>query len=98
MSQGLDVARLLARLATASPGSDAVVDDHCRVVRAGLQRRVHSAVARLTQLGVPPGARFGVQLGNHVDTLAVYLAGWSRGSTPVNVNRRYRVAEVAALM
>jgi 3-oxocholest-4-en-26-oate---CoA ligase len=98
MTDRLDPAGVLARLATLRPHVDAVVDDHGRVDRAGLQARVRRADGWLAELGIGPGARFGLQLGNRTDTVALLLAAWSRGATPVNINRRYRAGEVCNLV
>jgi 3-oxocholest-4-en-26-oate---CoA ligase len=98
MTDRLDPAGVLARLATLQPHVDAVVDDHGRVDRAGLQARVRRADGWLAELGIGPGARFGLQLGNRIDTVALLLAAWCRGATPVNINRRYRAGEVAGLV
>ncbi len=88
---------LLTALAAVDPTAPALVDDDSRVDRGGLQQRAEVAQSWLASLGLQRGV-VGLQLGNRIGTLAIYLAAWRSGLTPVNLNRRYRTDEVAKLV
>ena len=70
------------------PGADAVSDEQRRLDYAGLQRESSAAAAGLARLGLRPGDRIVMLIGNCVEFAVLAVATWRLGAIVVPLNPR----------
>lgn len=88
------LADLFERVARAVPAREAVAWADRRLTYAELDRRADRVAAGLHRIGVAPGDMVAVGLRNRPEHLEVLLGALKAGAVPVNVNHRYRRAEL----
>lgn len=86
---------LLDEMARRQPGHEAVVDGERRWTYADLRREAMSVAAGLSALGVKPGDRVAILMGNRAEWLASYFAILGLGATAVALNTWLTPAEQA---
>jgi 2,3-dihydroxybenzoate-AMP ligase len=86
---------LLRRQAEARPEAVAIVDGDRRWTYADLHRRAEAHAAGFLALGLRPGARVVVQLGNVAEFFSVVFGLFRAGLLPVYALAAHRLAEVA---
>ncbi len=93
-----NLADLVDRAATRDPDRAALIAGEELVTWAGLDARVDRTAAALVHLGLAPGDRVAVQLGNVVDFPATFFGALRAGMVAVPVNTGYTEPELAALL
>lgn len=97
--QGHDFGTAVRALARAvEPGRPALIHGDRVVDWATLDRRTERIAAGLLAAGLSPGDAVGHQLRNGPDYMLLFLACAKAGLVPVNVNYRYRGAELADIV
>ncbi|WP_214401631.1 (2,3-dihydroxybenzoyl)adenylate synthase [Pseudonocardia lacus] len=96
---GVALGSLLREVADGRPDSPALVDaaDGLRLSHAELVERADAAAARLLELGMAPGERIVVQLGNGWEFVVLTLACLRAGIVPVMALPAHRRTELAHL-
>lgn len=84
--------------AAANPGGDAVVDGTTRLSHMALDAAVTRLAAGLAGLGLAPGERLAILVGNRWEFVAVLLAGIRAGLIVVPVGTRLSAPEVAFIL
>ncbi|WP_195210242.1 AMP-binding protein [Actinomarinicola tropica] len=92
------LADLFERVARAVPAREAVVWGEQRLTYAELDRRADRVAAALAEAEVHPGDMVAVGLRNRPEHLEVLLGALKAGAVPVNLNHRYRRAELEHLL
>lgn len=92
---GHDVGTWLEHWAEQRPHDLAWADDHRRCDYATAHERVECLAHHLSDLGVEPGDRLGVWLGNRAATLEALFAAAALGAIVLPINARLTPAEVA---
>jgi len=92
------VADLVGRAARRDPDHLALVSDTARVTWGELDERVDRAAAALTGLGLAPGDRVALQLGNTSDFPALYAGALRAGLVAVPANTGYTGPELTHLL
>ncbi len=77
---------LLDEMAARHPGRDAVIDGEHRWSYAQLQREAKSVAAGLWALGIRPGDRVAILMGNRAEWLSAYFAILGLGAQAVALN------------
>ncbi len=88
-------AALLDEMTLRHPDREAVIDGDLRWSYAELRREAQSVAAGLWALGVRPGERVGIWMGNRAEWLSSYFAILAMGATAVPLNTWLTPAESA---
>nr|WP_281381251.1 AMP-binding protein [Halobellus ruber] len=95
---GANVLHRLRYVADAAIDRTAVASVDGELTYEEFYDRVDRDDAALGRLGIEPGDRFGLVMGNSIRTLCTLFAGWQRGAVPTPVNTRLDDATAAALL
>lgn len=90
-----NLAECLAAALARDPEGEAVVEGERRMTYAGLDRAARALAARMIALGVTPGDRVAVLLGNRIEYPVIVLACTFAGAIAVPMNIRQTAAETA---
>lgn len=90
-----NIADLFEHTADAVPERMAVVTSARRVTYAELEERANRLAHHLAEHGVTRGSHVGVYSHNRVEFVETMLAAFKLRAVPINVNFRYREAELA---
>ncbi|MGY6500178.1 MAG: AMP-binding protein [Acidimicrobiales bacterium] len=93
-----NLADLFERVVAAVPDREAVVCGSLRLTYGELDARAERVAGALLADGVDRGDTVGVALRNGTEYLELMLAAFKIGAVPVNVNYRYRPAELAHVL
>jgi long-chain acyl-CoA synthetase len=93
-----NVADLVRRAAERDPDHPALVTEAARIGWAELDASVNRAATALTGLGLRPGDRLAIQLGNTPDFPAVYFGALRAGLAAVPTNTAYTQRELRQLL
>ena len=94
---GTPLGELLRAVAARTPDAPALIDGDLRLSHAELSARSGTAAARLLDLGITPGQRIIVQLGNGWEFVVLALACLRIGVVPVMALPAHRRAELTYL-
>ena len=94
----MNVLHRLQSVADATADRTAVASVDGELTYGELYGRVDRYAAALGRLGIEPGDRFGLVMGNSIRTLCTLFAGWQRGTIPTPVNTRLDDATATALL
>lgn len=94
----MNFAAILFDNPAADDDAAALVDGGSRITFAVLRRRTRRLAAGLRRLGVEPGDRVAILLGNRAEYLEIYLAAASIGAIAVPLNARLTPQEHVLLM
>lgn len=94
---GRSLGDLLWEQVDRTPNAVAVIDGDIRLTYRELAQRADAAADRLTELGLRPGDRVVVQLGNTWQFVAFYLACLRTGVAPVMALPAHRLHEMSYL-
>ena len=89
---------LLGAAASHYPNRPAITDGNGTLTWRGFAKRVDLAAARLAEAGAADADRIALWLPNSADALAMVFACARIGALAVNINTRFRAAEVAGLL
>src|SRR5215203_4745269 len=93
---------LSARTAAADPGRTAIIDRHGGVVRTvsygALEVRLNRMASFLTGLGLGPGDRIALVIGNRLEFIEAMYGALRAGIVPVMVNTKLGLAGLALSM
>ncbi len=92
------VADVLDRSVANDPDREALVDRHQRYSYAELDRSVNRAASALGRLGVRPGDRVAVSMGNYTEVVVLFLACMRMGALWVGINRPLAPREKAYIL
>jgi acyl-CoA synthetase (AMP-forming)/AMP-acid ligase II len=98
IDEASSVPGLLERAARLWPERLALTDATCQVDYAGLHQRVQQTAAVLLNLGVGPGERVCLVLGNEIDTVVIALATASIGAVFVVLGERYSARQLEEVL
>ncbi len=90
----VDVAARLAATAARLGSKPALVDDGATVTYAELDARVDAAAAALQGLGLDPGDRVALAIGNTPDFVVALYGAWRAGLTAVPLNTALTASEI----
>jgi long-chain acyl-CoA synthetase len=93
-----NLADLIFRAADRAPGRTALIDGDRQLTWAELAGRVERTAAGLANLGLQPGDRIGLQLGNTLDYPIAFFAALTAGLTVVPINPAYTEPELTAVL
>lgn len=93
-----NLADLVRAAARSRPDSAALLSGGQALTWSDLESRVDRVAAGLVALGLAPGERIGLALGNTVDFVCVYFATLRAGLVSVPLNTGYTGREVSALL
>lgn len=93
-----NLADLFERVARAVPDREAVVCGDVRLTFSDLDARADRVASALAAAGIGPGDHVGLALRNGNEYLELMLGAFKIAAVPVNVNYRYRGAELAHLL
>ncbi len=89
-----NLADLVRRAAESSPDKPAFLSQSGDLTWAEVQARVDAAAAGLRELGLTPGQRVGLQLGNTLDFPVAYFGALRAGLVAVPLNTGYTAEEL----
>jgi fatty-acyl-CoA synthase len=92
------VSAALARAARLTPDLDAVVAPDGRVSFGELAQRVDASAGTLAGMGIRPGRRVGLCMGNSVLWVEFFMALARLGAVTVPVNTRLKAREIGAIL
>ncbi|MEQ3549439.1 AMP-binding protein [Pseudonocardia nematodicida] len=93
-----DFATWFERITALAPRRPAILCGDRTVTWAQLDESADRLAGYLDRAGVRPGQRFGLAARNSPDYVAALMAVLKLGATPINVNYRYRPAEMAHVL
>lgn len=89
----MNLGALIRSHARNRPDAPAIVQDDEHLDYAALWRRIAACAARLLELGIQPGDRVGLCLGDHIDHLVLHYAVAVAGATILPMDHRWTAAE-----
>jgi long-chain acyl-CoA synthetase len=98
MSERANLAALVRGPAALTPDRTALIDGARRLTWAELDGAIDHAAGGLRELGLHPGDRVALLLGNSIEFVVGYFAILRAGLVAVPMNPAYTVAEVAVLL
>ena len=98
MSVGTNLASLLRASAVQTPDREALIEGSRRLTWAELDSSVDRLAGGLREMGLLPGDRVAVLLGNSIEFVMGYFAIVRAGLVAVPMNPAYTAAEVAVLL
>ena len=93
----LHLADLFEAVVDADPDREVLVVGDRRLTFRGLEERANRLAHLLSEAGIGPGDRIGLQLANGSEYLEGMLAAFKVRAVPVNVNYRYVERELSYL-
>ncbi|MFZ4487577.1 MAG: AMP-binding protein, partial [Candidatus Nanopelagicales bacterium] len=98
MSERANLAALVRGPAALTPDRTALIDGGRRLTWAELDGAIDHVAAGLREMGLHPGDRVALLLGNSIEFVVGYFAILRAGLVAVPMNPAYTVAEVAVLL